>query len=562
MKTPIIYGSSFKGETTVIPPPPAADNSCICIRLIQSDPDHPSAISISQALADGYTGSKASLQTAIAWLVECESSHPGCTPPVVPLPYRILELHSGSNGQISARVLEDSGRVEPYACLSHRWGPSTPFCRTLKENLTAHRESVPWTKLPKTFQQAAMVTVRLGLKYLWIDSLCIVQDDSEDWMIQAAQMCDIFRGSRVTLAATNSTDSGDGLFRSVHKVELKPVGRKDKKVTMRISPSHSTDPRDRRAVSNYPLLTRGWVFQERLLSSRTIHFSIDELSFECRQLQAQCECGTNAAWDQDRVDYSDSFQVTDVVNVRNQWHHLVNDFSVLDLTFHSDRLPALAGIARQFGTTHKEILGRYVAGLWAHTLLHDLLWHTAVPSPRQPPKARAAPSWSWAASPSSKNWNVYPKATDDLQVVSFRVDLAGPDEYGPVKLGATVTLRGYLAPGSLKILPETSEGFSTRTPSYVHWAAKNEPTKTCPMWNDYLLSTERNEGYIQPGSTLYLLKTGFIVFQEVKCQMCLVLLPIDEGNSVYERVGMVDEAPQDDVDLWFRDAPAQVLTLV
>lgn len=142
---------------------------------------HPAALQVSPAVAQGYTGSLASLHHLKTWLKECESSHKACQQPASSLPYRILELSKDSNNNITVCLIQNSKREEPYACLSHRWGVSTHRCQTTKNTLSSHLKSVPWANLPKTFQETASLVLHLGLKYLWIDSLCIIQDDKNDW---------------------------------------------------------------------------------------------------------------------------------------------------------------------------------------------------------------------------------------------------------------------------------------------------------------------------------------------------------------------------------------------
>ena len=122
------------------------------------------------------------------------------------LPARVLDV---SNDRV--RLHETRGEHGSYLTLSHCWGRN-PIVRTFKENYAVHREGIAWKALSKTFQDAVILTRRLGYQYLWIDSLCIVQDDPKDWEGQASQMAQIYSNSDLTIAATKSEDESRGCF--------------------------------------------------------------------------------------------------------------------------------------------------------------------------------------------------------------------------------------------------------------------------------------------------------------------------------------------------------------
>ncbi|ETS05802.1 HET-domain-containing protein, partial [Trichoderma reesei RUT C-30] len=274
----------------------------------------------------------------------CNSMHKSCmSGPAAQLPKRVLEMTPDSGNNIKVRLVQDVGGQERYACLSHRWGASTHLCQTTVDSLPSHLHEIPWSLLPKTFQDAAKVAVWLGIKYLWIDSLCIIQDSAEDWKEQAAQMCEIYTGGYVTFAAAWSADSDVGLFRE--------------------SPSFTMTP-------ELPLLSRAWVYQERLLSPRIVYFTRYEVAFECARGSRERIC-------------------------EKHWHQIVAEYSGLRISFTSDRLPALAGVARQYGTAHSADLGRYVAGMWENCFPSELLWYRATQNVHDRPDSYCGPTWSW-----------------------------------------------------------------------------------------------------------------------------------------------------------------------
>lgn len=522
-----------------------ADFIFVSVTNLDPYPAHPSAFKASEAGEAGNTGSAASLLNLKTWLKACDGTHPGCNPPPSSLPHRVLELSKNRKGDISTRLVQGLDSNEPYACLSHRWGPSTLRCRTVNDNLSAHLQSVPWEKLPKTFQQAAGVAMHLGIRYIWIDSLCIIQDNAEDWKTQAAQMCSIYHGSRITIAATCSADSDHGIFRTVPKLPITTAYPRDGQVFIRNAPGHSSNPREGpEEAAKFPLLTRGWVYQERLLASRVVHFGRDELTFECGEAEVWCECGMNVLW-LEKNNHRRTLNDTDLGETRRHWYDLVSSFSALDLTFYSDSLPALAGIARQHGEAHKDMLGQYVAGLWKQTLIPDLIWYVEDGYASARPENCLAPTWSWASKSGGNSWLAYARtAESDMEVVDYAVDLAGPDEYGPVK-SADLTLRGYLAPGTWEWRLQTSINMDR-----VHFVADSGSANTYYLHLDYNFSDEKSHKYIAPGSRLYIMKTGFTGSGN---HVCLVLRVADEEKRVFERVGLLREAKTDDVSSWFEN---------
>jgi hypothetical protein len=382
--------------------------------------------------------------------------------------------------------------------------------------------------------------LELGLKYIWIDSLCIIQDDKEDWKVQAAQMCSIYRGSYITIAATSSNDSDQGMFWRVPKFPIQVKSSSSHDVFIREAPEHQYGIQDL-SDDDYPLLSRGWVYQERLLAPRVVHFGRSELRFEDIKATAQCECGMEVAWPR-KESHHRSLSVSDIAEVRSHWHEIVGQFSTLNLTFYSDYLPALAGIARQYGTAHQDVLGQYVAGLWEKTLVYDLLWYVSDGYNSRRQEVCNAPSWSWASTSAGTGGMLrYTRASEDLEIMEFHVALAGPDEYGPID-SAELIVQGYLAVGSWKWV--TENGLERR----IHFCHEPED-KTYYVYLDYNWSVSGSSRYVPEGSKIYCLKTGFV---GDGCHVCLIMRAVDDEEKVFERIGLL-EAPKDAVESWFVD---------
>ncbi|KAH6606461.1 hypothetical protein Trco_005614 [Trichoderma cornu-damae] len=507
------------------------------------------------------TGAEASLSRITNWLDECGSSHRFCVSsgPDAQLPKRVLEMTPGSENNINVRLVQDLGVREKYICLSHRWGPSTHLCQTTMETLAEHLRQIPWSRLPKTFQDAARVAVWLGIRYLWIDSLCIIQDSSEDWKDQAAQMCEIYSRAYVTLAAAWSSDSDMGLFRRSASFQVQPtmrVGAQAPSYIVRRVPEHTTwDVAGvLQMTPELPLLSRAWVYQERLLSPRIVYFTRYELAFECsagnRDKICECEHSAGGLWGGgsngagggrgEYTDYRKSYHVeglraSNLANIRKYWHQIVGEYSGLRISFTSDRLPALSGVARQFGTAHSALLGRYVAGMWEDCFPSELLWYCTSGKIHHRPDSYCGPTWSWISAGNIASYatgcpRTYPA---DLDILNITFKLNGPDQHAAIS-DAVMEISGYLAPGTLVQVHNTRSHATS-----IRFQGKNE--NSLAFHYDYPLH-EPGPQHIPFGSRIYCMKTGFVW---------------DKEENKFERIGLATNVSRADLDSWFSDCKDQ-----
>ncbi|KAL6851841.1 HET domain-containing protein [Trichoderma novae-zelandiae] len=436
------------------------------------------------------TDSEASLGWVAEKLRHCDNRH-GChgKKPVSigSLPQRILDIGSTDSDRIRLKAFDvDDGEIPKYACLSHCWGTSRPSSTTIA-NLETHKQGIPCSVLPRLFRDTITFVRRLGISLLWIDSLCIIQDDQDDWRQEAAKMASVYQNAYIVISASKSSGSDESLFGEIDqqlKPSIVPLPSLGQGVALcfRKSFTHLPGYMDQRLVksSSLPTLNRGWIFQERLLSSRILHFGPQELSWEClRESTCQCTPSTAVGSGNGAADIAytlsaqrisepkaifnhEYWQRLEEPQLTKVWHMLVEDYTKLHLTFERDIFPAISGIAKGFQPSSRS---EYVAGMWTKYLLDDLAWHKETmpdDSAKQNERCRRpqvwrAPTWSWAAvlgpvkfldmgTGSSALCKV-----DEVKCFPYQTDPTGELS------GGHLLLRGHLLPTSIKYKPPVGQ---------------------------------------------------------------------------------------------------------
>ena len=225
------------------------------------------------------------------WINDCSANH-GCCHENHPVacPTRLLDLvrFSSSGDIVLVEPEKDPGEYTPYTTLSHCWGSSTMSgpLTTTSTNLASRKERIPFDDLPLTFQDAVTTTRKLQIPYLWIDSLCIIQDSPNDWEKEAARMAEVYAGSICTLSALGSEDSNGGFFRLAER-KKDFVFRYDLNLGSQRIRVFPCEPNSRSLAG--PLMKRAWTLQERALSNRILHFSRNELLWECKTIKATAD---------------------------------------------------------------------------------------------------------------------------------------------------------------------------------------------------------------------------------------------------------------------------------
>ncbi|KAK1828054.1 heterokaryon incompatibility protein-domain-containing protein [Podospora conica] len=334
---------------------------------------------------------------ARGWIQACLSSHAECKRPGKPLlPTRVIEVGE-SDADVRIFVNRDNKR-DDYVALSHCWGGAKPTV-LLKSNLEAMQKRLVLDAAEsKTFADAINFVRRLGIPYLWIDSLCILQDkdDLQDWKREAPKMSSVYNGATVTLSAASSMDTRGGLFpdpslrakrQRIVEIPVPGISSPSSTTTIfargrQLDPTSVAETVHSLAVPETPnLRSRAWVLQEDQLSPRTLHFRPEELAWTCATC-SRCECRLRPSLPAPHPfradveaasadpDAQEKAERTVMFNLR--WPSIVMDYTRRALTQPRDRVAALAGLATY---VERCTTDTYYCGMWYEDLRFQLLWY-------------------------------------------------------------------------------------------------------------------------------------------------------------------------------------------
>ncbi|PVH70090.1 HET-domain-containing protein [Cadophora sp. DSE1049] len=396
------------------------------------------------------TSSALSLGQAYQWYMSCRSRHTQChrllrTPRWCPT--RLLDIGLEGEPSWKLQITSVDIRTPPlYMTLSYTWGSSSSL-KLIKSNIDACRRGSLIRDLPRTFRDMITVARRFSIRYIWIDSLCIIQDSKEDWEKEASLMRDVYANSSCNIAAATSADPHGGLFRSRHAIDIQYGLVWSNAISSTGQFYHILDEAywDRQ-VSDAVLHRRGWALQERLLPPRTLHFTEHQIFWECF-LDQKCEafpCGPPAF-----LSAKTSKPIFELQDSKSQgppcatstiamWNDIVKRYTRCALTVPNDKIVDLSGLAKLYQDATGD---DYIAGLWKSHILEGLNWYVLKPTKRAFSEYRA-PSWSWAATDGAVGFNgshsLYLARFLDVQIVCSTLDPTGQVYGGFIDLEAVV----------------------------------------------------------------------------------------------------------------------------
>ena len=560
------------------------------------------SLTVTDPSIDTNTGSYDNLRLARSWLDECINDHEGCSPyhgGQVTLPTRVLDVSSQD-----VRLHISTDEVASYAILSHCWG-SHRIITTIEENLKPRCSNIPFNELSKTFQDAIVVTRALGLMYLWIDSLCIIQDSAHDWEIESSKMGKYYASACVTIAAIDAKDGSIGCFVKRNPLSLQPCRLNiqlhgiDEKVAVITSqvPNHKSRTgelnRNPRFMSS--LDSRAWCLQERIMSPRILCFGWQEMSWICtsrRIFEGLIKEDTTITTPLQTDCFRTLHDLQTLVNTHgpqckhNIWFDIVEQYTQRYLTFTSDTLPGLSGLASEIQALNHD---KYLAGIWKRDLARGLVWRT--PSQiimkqrlldqiqsdelRQIPFAKRsaeyrAPSWSWASVDNGfVNWDhVREFMTVDgeavvgvegdadrhsetcFELVESSIDLQGQNPFGQVRDGS-LRVRGLLKRADVWAWEDGVEGRYVDDPNVIdpetreligRVDADDGDWVECPVWCLPILRDVRNDEDENTRPETF----------------CLALIPVGLYKQCFTRIGVAVIGDRD----WFAQCERIEVTII
>ncbi|KAK8017737.1 HET-domain-containing protein [Apiospora rasikravindrae] len=368
------------------------------------------------------------------------------------LPKRIIDLELKEGAGLDV-VLRDPGHHDnaPYIALSYCWGNGQNLTTT-KDTLDSHRTRIRWDELPTLFRDVIEIGRALSLRFLWIDALCIIQDDEEDWKQEAQKMAAYYSNAWLTIAADHAPGVGHTPLPAKRSPAMRLEGdfaADGATILVHRLPIHfeMEDDSFHNTPSPLPLFTRAWALQERLLSRRTLHLGPEEAMWECCSAY-WCECGRPI----DRLGYPGFNDrplrqahhnalrfPAPMQRLYDHWNTVLGKYLARELSFENDRLKAITSLAKDFKATDEMLvtsaaengrpqLGDYVYGLWTATLPGALIWDLYSYNNGNSRNCNF-PTWSWASVTGVRNlhrltvYRFVPEATvREVPVESWDID--------------------------------------------------------------------------------------------------------------------------------------------
>ncbi|OJI83794.1 hypothetical protein ASPTUDRAFT_55794 [Aspergillus tubingensis CBS 134.48] len=527
-------------------------------------------------------GSKRCLSLAAKWLDNCHKKHIRCNvhediPPFFPT--RVIDV--GSSRRRPHLHVSRVGETGRWVALSYCWGGYSRFTLNAS-SFDGLRRGQSLKLFPSTLRDAILVTRALGVRYLWIDSLCIFQDDSSDWEAEASKMSSVYKHAAVTIAATSARTVEDGFLdkRAPYYSCHFPWRRQCHQGSGSIEHDSRFDPvafQSYRHFNYQELLrrsrwaTRGWTLQEELLSKRLLCYTEEEMIWRCRagrtreprqQVEGIMNVTSEPLWF--TIDGPDIIYTP--ATAHKTWIQLIEDFAARSLSFDKDRLPAIGALAESF---HAHIKEQYCAGLWRGDILFGLLWSihrcagTEIPAPMSVSSKERGPSWSWIGADSGVKlkWprpEIRPSMIYLARVAHCQIYRKSSDIFGRIE-GAELVLNApyrhvCLRPGSYSKFRWNSVSLAQRMLTRLGPLANTRELAQIALGRpEYLESTETSgsETVLSSSTEFTLIQVAKLTNKIRKPRLYLLILQPHtrtEANSGglhrYRRVGLLRLWPE------------------
>lgn len=320
------------------------------------------------------------------------------------MPSRLIDVRPSSEDDIAVLVslgqYDDGNDSCPikYAALSYCWGTDR-FLTTTSLNIDTMMQSISISQLPRTIRDAIKIVRHLGIRYLWVDSLCIIQGTDtvaqRDWLSESEMMGQIYQSAHLTISAESASTALAGILndRTKPSVDICAIPISTESSNMIYLTKHQfLEPE-----ITEPLHLRGWTLQETIMSQRLLRFGTRELSWRCPHGIQKEGLGEGPETSCDESDDNESIKELNeqAHNIYTGWQTMIEDYSRRAITVKSDKLHAIAGLAAIAQSNTDDV---YVAGIWARGAPLNLLWmHARHKSVYGRKEEFQAPTWSWAS---------------------------------------------------------------------------------------------------------------------------------------------------------------------
>ncbi|KAL7924912.1 heterokaryon incompatibility domain-containing protein [Trichoderma austrokoningii] len=372
-------------------------------------------------------------------------------------PTRLLHVESRKKSGL-IRLVETRGSLSmAYLALSYCWGKKDPSLKTTKSNYSHLQKSISYSAMPKAYQDTVRVARALGVKYIWIDALCIIQDDREDWERESRMMAEIFHNSLATLILLRSASCNEGFLERNPSIKINyhnqqwdirgsfflrhmPFSYAEAESSIRAAPSFSDRPISLELGKSL-WQTRGWTFQEDMFSMRKLYFG--QLMMYWDSLKPLDMMRTEDTIIDDKLDRAGRSAEISIIHSSEPWkgdydydgwYYPMLNYCQKNLTYETDRLPAVSSYAKLIASKSGDT---YVAGLWKKNLHRGLLWKIGRRQRRtfrtlmrklSTSSEYIAPSWSWA----SHNGILHFDLSDGIMQPECKILEAKTKDYGDV----------------------------------------------------------------------------------------------------------------------------------
>jgi hypothetical protein len=402
--------------------------------------------------------------TISSWVEECLKEHPQCKPKSNSLPTRLISIDQSTS---EIRLVISDGGLGEWVVLSHCWGTNRHGITTTS-NIETRQEALDLETLPQMFRDAVEITRKLGFQYLWIDSLCIIQDSRLDWQLESMKMDQYFMGAslNISASASSATDATKGIFITAdkgreyfHPFAAMPAYSTSTAVEGTIY-FRRTETRGQKQPSatvskgkDSPLRRRAWILQESQLSPKILWCDSKIIRWECavamkselKQYEGVFLSIMPTRFLHQPINDVKAEEWRQRQNALGWWYGAVNDYMTREIKFQSDRVPALAGLAKAFASRTGF---QYICGLWKEDLPRGLFWNACRSVvPIEGAKLRKGPpSWSWVSLPPlDTKLTIFAEEdrdiTYDVELVRFNAVNVNGNIYGLIE-SASLTLRG------------------------------------------------------------------------------------------------------------------------